>query len=208
MAVASRWIRSGVGKRVLDLFVAVPAIVLLAPVTFAVGVAVRVRLGSPVIFRQQRAGAAGRLIDVPKFRSMTNDTDAAGVLLPDADRLSSFGARLRASSLDELPQLWPIIKGEMSIVGPRPLPATYIERYDADQRRRLDARPGLTGWAQVNGRNTTGWRERLAMDVWYVDHASLRLDLRILWLTVRAVAARDGVSAEGHATMPEFTGRE
>lgn len=206
--MASAWITEGRAKRAIDLLIAVPALVVLAPVTGLVAATVRLRLGSPVLFRQERAGRDATPIDVPKFRSMTDERDEHGDLLPDADRLSPFGARLRASSLDELPQLWSVVRGDMSLVGPRPLPMVYVDRYDSEQRRRLQTRPGITGWAQVNGRNATSWPERLANDVWYVDHASLRLDMRILALTVRTALRRHGVAAEGHVTMPEFTGPE
>lgn len=204
--MATRWIEHGRGKRLLDLAIAVPAAVLLAPVAVVVAVLVKVRLGAPVVFRQERAGRGGHPIVVAKFRSMTDARDADGALLPDADRLPPFGARLRSTSLDELPQLWSVIRGDMSVVGPRPLPTVYVERYSDEQRRRLEARPGITGWAQVNGRNTTSWPERLAQDVWYVDHAGLALDLRILALTLRAIVRRDGVAADGHVTMHEFRG--
>jgi lipopolysaccharide/colanic/teichoic acid biosynthesis glycosyltransferase len=137
---------------------------------------------------------------------MTDERDAIGELLPDEQRLTAFGALLRSTSLDELPQLWSVIKGDMSVIGPRPLPMAYVERYSDEQRRRLEAKPGITGWAQVNGRNATGWPERLAQDVWYVDHATLRLDLRILLLTLRTIVRRDGVAADGHVTMREFMG--
>lgn len=204
--MSSRWIRPWSPKRLVDLAIAVPAIVLLAPVTAVVAALVRVRLGPPVLFRQERAGRNARTIVVPKFRSMTNERGADGGLLPDDERLTPFGARLRATSLDELPQLWSVIKGDMSLVGPRPLPLAYIERYSTEQRRRLEAVPGITGWAQVNGRNTSSWPERLAHDVWYVDHASLTVDLRILARTVVTAVRREGVSAAGHVTMMEFRG--
>lgn len=192
----------------MDLALVIPAMVLLAPVSALVGLAVRVRHGAPIVFRQPRAGLGGRTIVVPKFRSMTDERDDDGDLLPDHERLTSFGARLRSTSLDELPQLWTVLRGDMSLIGPRPLPMTYVERYSDEQRHRLDARPGITGWAQVRGRNSTTWSERLADDVWYVDHATVRVDVKILVLTLRTVIRRDGVSAEGHATMPEFTGSE
>jgi sugar transferase EpsL len=159
-----------------------------------------------VIHRQQRAGLAGRVIVVPKFRTMTNATDANDELLPDGQRLTPFGRRLRSTSLDELLQLWSVLKGDMSLVGPRPLPLAYVDRYSAEQRRRLDVKPGISGWAQVNGRNALSWPEKLAFDVWYVDNASLRLDLTILWRTVGSVLRRQGVSAGDHATMHEFMG--
>lgn len=204
----SPWIESGRAKRALDLAIAVPSAVVLAPVGLAVAVLVRGQLGSPVLFAQTRAGQHARAIVVAKFRSMSDSRDGSGALLPDADRLTPFGARLRSSSLDELPQLWSVIKGDMSLVGPRPLPMTYVERYSPVQRRRLEAKPGITGWAQVNGRNSSSWSERLAQDVWYVDHASVVVDLRILAMTVRTIVRRDGVSADGHVTMPEFLGED
>jgi lipopolysaccharide/colanic/teichoic acid biosynthesis glycosyltransferase len=190
----------------MDVALALPALVVLAPVTAVVAVAVRLQMGSPMLFRQRRAGRDAEPIEVSKFRTMTDARDGDGELLPDEQRLTRFGALLRSTSLDELPQLWSIVKGDMSIVGPRPLPVAYVDRYDAVQRRRLEARPGLTGWAQVNGRNTADWPERLSMDVWYVEHASLALDLRILARTVRMVLRREGVSANGHVTMDEFRG--
>lgn len=204
--MATRWIRPGIGKRVLDLCIAVPAMITLSPVTAAVAVAVRLKLGSPVLFRQERAGQDATVTMVPKFRSMTDERDSEGRHLPDEHRLSTFGAKLRATSLDELPQLWSVIKGDMSLVGPRPLPTVYVDRYSAEQRRRLDAKPGITGWAQVNGRNSTSWPKRLAHDVWYVDNASFWLDAKILALTLRTAFQRHGVSAEGHVTMREFMG--
>ena len=204
--MTSAGIRQRQAKRALDLVIAGSALVALAPVAVLVAVAVRLRLGSPVVFRQQRAGVGGRPIDVAKFRSMTDARGSDGELLPDHDRLTAFGSRLRSSSLDELPQLWAIVRGDMSLVGPRPLPLAYVERYSPRQRRRLEAVPGITGWAQINGRNAVEWSERLELDVWYVENRSLRLDLQILARTVRVVFARSGVSADGHVTMREFTG--
>jgi lipopolysaccharide/colanic/teichoic acid biosynthesis glycosyltransferase len=204
--MAASWIESGRGKRTLDLVLAVPAIVVMVPVAAATGLLVRSRLGHPLLFHQIRAGRYGDPVRVSKFRSMSNASDASGNLLPDEERLTRFGRALRASSLDELPQLLSVVMGDMSLVGPRPLPLAYVQRYDSKQRRRLDAKPGITGWAQVNGRNATSWPDRLAQDVWYVDNASFRLDIKILWLTVKAAAGRTGVSADGHATMREFLG--
>jgi lipopolysaccharide/colanic/teichoic acid biosynthesis glycosyltransferase len=163
-------------------------------------------MGSPVLYRQQRAGRGARPIGVPKFRTMTDGRDPSGDLLPDEQRLTAFGVKLRRWSLDELPQLWSVVKGDMSLVGPRPLPMPYVDRYSLEQRRRLDVRPGLTGWAQIHGRNALSWPEKLALDVWYVEHRSLWLDAKILILTARAVVTRSGISADGHATMPEFKG--
>jgi lipopolysaccharide/colanic/teichoic acid biosynthesis glycosyltransferase len=191
---------------VLDLAIALPACLVAAPLGLVVAALVRLRLGSPVMFGQVRAGRSGVPVHVRKFRSMSDARDPSGDLLPDAERLVPFGLMLRSTSLDEIPQLWSVIRGEMSLVGPRPLPMAYLDRYSESQRRRLEAKPGITGWAQVNGRNSTTWPERLAFDVWYVDHATLLVDLRILARTVAIALGRSGVSAEGHATMPEFTG--
>ncbi len=201
----NRWLHSPL-KRAVDVAIAASALVLLSPVLAATAIAVRVRLGSPVLYRQRRSGRNGAPIDVVKFRSMTDARGPDGALLSDAERLTSFGARLRSTSLDELPQLWTVLRGDMSIVGPRPLPSTYDDRYSPEQRRRLEATPGITGWAQVQGRNSIDWSTKLAHDVWYVDHASLRVDLAVIGRTLRAVIARDGVSSDGHATMPEFLG--
>ncbi len=179
---------------------------MLAPVIAATAVAVRLRLGTPVLFRQQRAGRNGNPFRIIKFRSMTDERGADGVLLTDAGRLPRFGELLRATSLDELPQLWNVLNGDMSLIGPRPLPTKYTALYSARQRRRLDAPPGITGWAQVHGRNSLDWPRRLELDVEYVDRASFGMDARIAWRTVRSLFG--GVTAEGHATMPEFLGTE
>jgi lipopolysaccharide/colanic/teichoic acid biosynthesis glycosyltransferase len=203
---ASRSWPLGQRKRAFDVLAAGSALVVLSPIVAIVSLLVRLRLGRPVLFRQLRAGLNGRQIVVPKFRTMTNDTATDGSPLPDALRLTDFGRRLRTASLDELPQLWSVLKGDMSIVGPRPLPIAYVSRYSVEQRRRLDVKPGITGWAQVGGRNALHWPEKLALDVWYVDNASLLVDLRILLRTIEAVVRRRGVSAEDHATMPEFMG--
>lgn len=201
----NRWLHSPL-KRAIDVLVASVALVVLSPVLVVIAIAARVRLGSPVLFRQQRSGRDGAAIRVVKFRSMIDAAGSDGRPLSDAERLTPFGAWLRATSLDELPQLWSVVRGDMSLVGPRPLPSTYDDRYSPGQRRRLDATPGITGWAQVQGRNSIDWPTKLAHDAWYVEHASLRVDLAIIGRTVRAVVMRDGVSSDGHATMPEFTG--
>ncbi len=167
---------------------------------------VRRKLGSPVLFTQVRPGLHGKPFRMVKFRTMTDARDATGALLTDAQRLTPFGRFLRASSLDELPELWNVLRGEMSLVGPRPLLMEYLPLYSPEQARRHKVRPGITGWAQVNGRNAISWADKFALDVWYVDNHSLWLDLRILWLTVRKVVVRDGISAEGEATMPRFEG--
>jgi lipopolysaccharide/colanic/teichoic acid biosynthesis glycosyltransferase len=193
-------------KRAIDVVVAAVGLVVLSPVLAVLAVLVRVRLGSPVLFRQERAGLHGQPFTLAKLRTMTDERGAGGELLPDAERLTPFGAFLRSTSLDELPELVHVLRGEMSLVGPRPLPSAYLDRYSARQARRHEVRPGITGWAQVNGRNTAGWPERLEMDVWYVEHRSLLLDLKILWRTLRVVVAREGVAEDGHVTMTEFWG--
>ena len=201
----SAWLDSPL-KRGADGLIAIAAIVVATPVLAVTAIAVRLTLGSPVLFCQQRAGRAGRPIDVVKFRSMTDARGPDGVLLTDEQRLTPFGSMLRSSSIDELPQLFSVVRGDMSLIGPRPLPLAYVERYDDEQRRRLDARPGITGWAQVNGRNSLDWATKLALDVWYVEHASPRVDATIIARTVRAVFSRSGVAATDHATMHEFLG--
>jgi lipopolysaccharide/colanic/teichoic acid biosynthesis glycosyltransferase len=194
------------GKRTFDIVVASAGLIVVAPLVAMTALAVRVRLGSPVLFRQTRSGLAGQPFELVKFRTMTSATDEAGNLLPDDERLTRLGRMLRASSLDELPQLVNLLRGDMSLVGPRPLHARYLERYSSHQRRRLEVRPGLTGPAQVMGRNLLQWEDRFDLEVWYVDNRSWRLDLRILARTVPAVLTGWGVSAEGVATMREFEG--
>lgn len=201
----SRWYRR-VGKRVLDVVLSLAALVLFSPVLFAVSLLVYAKHGAPVIFRQQRPGYQGRPFRLYKFRTMRDAYDREGQPLPDAQRLTAFGRFLRSTSLDELPELLNVLKGEMSIVGPRPLLMQYLVRYTPEQARRHDVRPGITGWAQINGRNAISWEEKFALDVWYVDHYSLWLDLRIILLTALKVLRRDGISAEGEVTMPEFKG--
>lgn len=193
-------------KRLFDIFVGLGALVLLAPLLAAVALLVRFRLGSPVLFRQPRPGLHGRIFGLIKFRTMTNARDAAGRLLPDAQRLTRFGRWLRATSLDELPELWNVLRGDMSLVGPRPLLVQYLERYTPEQARRHEVRPGLTGWAQVNGRNAQSWEDRFRLDVWYVDHRSFWLDLKILLRTLALVVRREGVAEVGHVTKEEFRG--
>lgn len=184
--------------------VAAVVLLALAPLLMVVALMIRMFLGSPVLFRQERAGKGGTPFCLVKFHTMTDARRADGRLLPDEDRITGLGSILRATSLDELPSLWNVVRGEMALVGPRPLPTAYVERYTPFEARRLEVRPGITGWAQVNGRNSLSWEERLAMDVWYVDHRSWRLDLKILWQTVSAVLKRDGISAPDHVTMHEF----
>jgi sugar transferase EpsL len=193
-------------KRLFDLVAVIVAAPLWVPVLLVLAVLVRVKLGAPVFFRQKRPGRNERIFELVKFRTMTDGRDATGVLKPDAERLTAFGRWLRGTSLDELPELWNVLKGEMSLVGPRPLLVQYLERYSPEQRRRHAVPPGLTGWAQINGRNAISWEEKFALDVWYVDHRSLALDVKILFRTVWQVVRREGISAPGDATMPEFRG--
>lgn len=193
-------------KRLMDVVLASMALTLLAAPIAVLALLVRVRLGSPVFFRQLRPGLNGKPFELIKFRTMTDARDPDGTLLPDADRLTPFGRWLRATSLDELPELWNVLKGDMSLVGPRPLLMEYLPLYTPEQARRHEVRPGITGWAQVNGRNALTWEDKFRLDVWYVDHQSLWLDCKILLLTVRKVLAREGISASGEATMPKFKG--
>ena len=193
-------------KRGADRCAAGIGLLLASPLILAVAVAVRVSMGAPILFTQERPGWKGRPFRVYKFRTMREARDAAGRPLPDAQRLTRTGHIIRAASLDELPQLWNVLRGDLSLVGPRPLLMQYLERYSPEQARRHDALPGITGWAQVNGRNALSWDQKFALDVWYVDHWSLSLDLRILLLTVVRVLSRSGVSQQGHVTMPEFMG--
>ena len=193
-------------KRGFDLIVALALLAGLAPLLVLLALAVRCNLGSPVLFAQTRPGRHGEAFDFYKFRTMTQACDASGHFLPDAARLTPFGALMRKFSLDELPQLVNVVKGDMSLVGPRPLLMEYLPLYNGRQARRHEVRPGITGWAQVNGRNALDWDERFELDIWYVEHRSFRLDLRILALTVWRVLQPSGVSQQGHATMPKFTG--
>ncbi|WP_322740087.1 sugar transferase [Sphingomonas sp. S1-29] len=193
-------------KRILDCLVAGFALILLSVPLLAVALLVRVKLGSPVLFRQERPGLNGRPFIMMKFRTMIEAVDDDGQPLSDAQRLTPFGRWLRASSLDELPELLNILRGDMSLVGPRPLLMRYLPLYSPEQARRHEVRPGLTGWAQINGRNALSWDEKFALDLWYVDHRSFLLDLRILWQTMLKVVRREGISSAGEATMPPFTG--
>lgn len=193
-------------KRLFDILASTVGLLLLAPVITILAWQIRKKLGSPVLFRQTRPGLHGKAFEMVKFRTMTDARGPDGALLPDAERLTPFGRWLRATSLDELPELWNVLKGDMSLVGPRPLLMEYLPLYTPEQARRHEVRPGITGWAQVNGRNALSWEEKFRLDVWYVDNRSFWLDLRILWLTVRKVLAREGISADGEATMPRFTG--
>ena len=195
-------------KRVLDILCSLAAIILFCWLFAIVALLVRIKLGSPVIFKQPRPGKDEKVFMLHKFRSMTDETDDKGELLPDEMRLTRFGRFLRSTSLDELPELWDILIGNMSIIGPRPLLVKYLPLYNDEQRRRHEVRPGLTGWAQVHGRNLTSWEERFAYDTDYVDHLSFALDVKIVVMTVHCVFAREGISAEGSATMEAFTGTE
>ena len=191
-------------QRCLDVAVAAVAVVIGAPVLVAIAIALHHRQGPPILFRQARLGRGGQPFELRKFRTLTNEQGPDGALLSDAERLTPFGRWLRSTSLDELPELWNVLRGDMSLVGPRPLPVAYRDRFTLNEARRMEVRPGLTGWAQTNGRNAVDWDNRLAMDVWYVDHRSLWLDLRILARTTGLVLGRRGISAEGSATMHEF----
>lgn len=193
-------------KRLFDIVASALGLLLLSIVIAVVAWQIRRKLGSPVLFRQVRPGLSGRPFEMIKFRTMRDAVDAAGNLLPDSERMTPFGSFLRASSLDELPELWNVFKGDMSLVGPRPLLMEYLPLYSPEQYRRHEVRPGVTGWAQINGRNALGWEEKFRLDVWYVDNRSLWLDLKIIFLTIKKVVVRDGISAEGEATMPKFTG--
>jgi len=194
------------GKRLFDILVAAGGLVLLSPMLVVVAVVVRSGLGSPVLFRQRRPGLDGRPFELVKFRTMTPASAGSDMLASDAERLTRLGRFLRAYSLDELPELWNVLKGDMSLVGPRPLLMQYLDRYTEEQARRHLVKPGLTGWAQVNGRNALTWEEKFALDVWYVDNRSMALDLKILLITAAKMFRPSGISAQGAATMPEFMG--
>ncbi len=193
-------------KRLFDFVAASIALLILALPLLILAWFIYLKLGSPVLFRQVRPGMHGRPFDMVKFRTMTDERGPDGDLLPDAQRLTRFGRFLRSFSLDELPELWNVLRGEMSIVGPRPLLMEYLSLYTPEQARRHEVRPGITGWAQVNGRNAISWADKFALDVWYVDHSNLWLDVQILWRTVFRVLMRDGISAPGNETMPKFEG--
>ena len=196
------------GKRSIDLVFSISGLVLLAPLLGLIALALRLSLGKPVLFKQKRPGYLGQCFTLYKFRTMTCAQDAKGELLPDTERLTIIGRFLRATSLDELPELLKVVRSEMSLVGPRPLLMQYLPLYSPKQARRHEVRPGITGWAQVNGRNAISWEDKFRLDVWYVDHLSFWLDVRILWRTFIQVIRRQGISADGHATMPPFTGNQ
>ncbi|MDU4031671.1 sugar transferase [Acinetobacter sp.] len=193
-------------KRLLDIIIASIALILLSPLYAFVAYKVKKNLGSPVLFRQVRPGLHGKPFEMIKFRTMKDAVDEQGNPLPDSERLTPFGQMLRSSSLDEMPELWNVIKGDMSIVGPRPLLMEYLPLYSPEQAKRHDVRPGMTGHAQVNGRNAIGWEEKFKLDTWYVENQSIWLDFKIMFKTVHKVLAKDDISAEGDATMPKFTG--
>ena len=193
-------------KRAFDIAASTSALVVLSPVLAITAYKVKKELGSPVLFRQTRPGLHGKPFEMIKFRTMKDATDKEGNALPDRERLTEFGKKLRASSLDELPELWNVLKGDMSLVGPRPLLMEYLPLYNAEQAKRHNVRPGVTGYAQVNGRNSLSWEDKFKLDTWYVEHQSLWLDMKILLKTVKKVIIKDGISAEGEATMTKFTG--
>lgn len=193
-------------KKGLDRAVALGLLVATAPLLGAAALAVRATMGSPVFFRQERPGLGGTSFRIVKMRTMSSARDAVGQLLPDAERLTSLGRFLRSSSIDELPQLWNVLRGDLSLVGPRPLLMQYLPLYSREQARRHDVLPGITGWAQIHGRNALGWEDKFALDVWYVDHWSVLLDLKILARTLGSVLAREGIASEGHVSMPNFQG--
>lgn len=193
-------------KRMMDVTGAIMALALLSPVIAVSAVIVAVSLGLPILFRQRRPGLKGQPFAMIKFRTMLDARDATGRVLPDGERLTRVGRMLRATSIDELPELWNVLRGDMSLVGPRPLLMAYMNRYTPDQARRHDVKPGLTGWAQINGRNALSWDEKFELDLWYVENQSISLDVKILFLTVVKVLRRDGINSDQAATMPEFMG--
>ena len=195
-------------KRLFDIVASASGLIFLSPVFLILLYLIRKNLGEPVFFTQERPGKDGKPFKMIKFRSMRDAVDKDGNPLPDSERLTPFGKKLRATSLDELPELWNVLKGEMSLVGPRPLLMSYLPLYNEFQNRRHEMRPGVTGWAQVNGRNALSWDEKFAHDIWYIDHYSFWLDMKILFLTVKKVFIKEGISAEGEATMPYFTGND
>ncbi|MCP1632942.1 sugar transferase [Kerstersia gyiorum] len=195
-------------KRLLDIIVSLSALILLSPVFLVIAYKIRKNLGSPVFFRQTRPGLNGRPFQMIKFRSMKNTCDETGKLLPNEERMTPFGNALRKTSLDELPELWNVLKGDMSLVGPRPLLMDYLPLYNKHQYRRHEMRPGITGWAQINGRNAISWKEKFNLDVWYIDNHSLLLDLKILILTLKKVLIKEGINADAKTTMTRFTGNE
>lgn len=195
-------------KRLFDLTISLLALLLALPLLVVLTLKVRINLGSPIFFKQSRPGLHSKIFSIYKFRSMTDVRGEDGSLLSDTERLTDFGRFLRSTSLDELPELWNVIKGDMSLVGPRPLLKEYMSLYSTEQLRRHEVRPGVSGWAQVNGRNAITWEEKFKYDVWYVENQSFWLDMKIIWMTIKKVFAREGISADGEATMPKFTGNK
>lgn len=195
-------------KRFIDISASLCALILLAPVMAIVAWNIRKKLGSPFLFRQVRPGRGGKPFEMVKFRTMRDAVDADGQPLADSERMTPFGSFLRASSLDELPELWNVLKGDMSLVGPRPLLMEYLPLYSPEQNRRHEVRPGVTGWAQVNGRNALSWEEKFKLDVWYVDNQSLWLDMKVIFMTVKKVLVKEGISGDGEVTMSKFTGNK
>ena len=195
-------------KRTFDIFAAFFGLIVLSPIMIFLAWKIRRKLGSPVLFRQVRPGLNGKPFEMVKFRTMRDATDEEGRQLPDNQRMTSFGSFLRSSSLDELPELWNVLKGEMSLVGPRPLLMEYLSLYTPEQYRRHDVRPGITGWAQINGRNSLSWEDKFKLDTWYVDNRTMRLDVKIICLTLKKVIVKEGISADGEATMSKFTGQK
>ena len=193
-------------KRLMDITGSALGLLLFSPLMLWAAVRIRREMSPPALFSQMRAGREGKPFRLYKYRTMTNERDKQGELLPDEARLTPLGLWLRRTSLDELPQLWNVLKGDMSLVGPRPLLLDYVPLYNKEQRRRLDVPPGITGWAQINGRNAISWKEKFLLDIWYVDNRSIVLDIRIILLTIKKVLVREGISAAGEATMPRFTG--
>ncbi|EGQ7993258.1 sugar transferase [Vibrio vulnificus] len=193
-------------KRTFDFIISFGLLLLLSPIITIVAWKIRKNLGSPVLFRQTRPGLNGKPFEMVKFRTMKDGVDVQGKPLPDSERMTPFGDKLRNSSLDELPELWNVLKGEMSLVGPRPLLTQYLSLYSPEQARRHEVRPGVTGWAQINGRNAISWEEKFKLDVWYVNNRSFCLDIKILFLTIKKVFVKEGISADDHVTMPEFKG--
>lgn len=195
-------------KRLLDILFSTLGIILLSPIFIVVSVLVKLKIGSPIFFQQHRPGRNGKIFEIIKFRTMLDTSDESGKLLSDGDRLTKFGIFLRSTSLDELPSLFNVLVGDMSLVGPRPLLVDYLERYSAEQARRHEVRPGITGWAQVNGRNAISWEDKFKLDVWYVDNRSIWLDIKILFFTIKKVFVREGISSAGEATMSKFMGSQ
>ncbi|MEZ9768957.1 sugar transferase [Vibrio breoganii] len=195
-------------KRLIDIVGASLILIIFSPLLVFIAYKIRIKLGSPVFFRQVRAGRDGAPFHMVKFRSMRDALDSNGQSLPDEERITPFGQKLRSTSIDELPELWNVLRGEMSLIGPRPLLMEYLPLYSKNQARRHEVRPGITGWAQVNGRNSISWSEKFKLDVWYVDNRSLLLDVKVIFLTLKKVFLKEDISADGHATMPEFKGNE